>query len=239
MTEPMPPVLAQLGMTEAKWEEMGRTTDELLDSIPPPELFKTNPLWPYAVLIKHLPEEGPVEIYRHNPGLDVRELGSLIARLGQAAYGDWDAAARALEAAEWDLKRAADALDAPMCRAMDEFLDWMPERGKAALRGRYTQDIGPRVMELAAAADFDVEVMLGAALVTGWDLERAVKRLASHSKTYRRLRQQNKEWLRAARAARRLTVRRPWWMPRWLVDFLLELRDAVGEKEARAGVRRS
>jgi hypothetical protein len=243
MTEPVPHELARLGMTQQRFEEIGRAVEELLDRTPPLKLFERDPLLPYGRLMKRLPEEGKNGVARHHAELDAREIGSLAARLGQAAYGDWDAAARALEAADWNLERAIDALEAPMRQAqdqaIDEFLHRMPEQGKAALRERYTHDMGARVIELAAAADFNAEVMLDAALMTGWDLERAVRRLANRSKTYRRLRQQNKEWLRAARAARRLTVRRAWWVPRWLVDFLLELRDAGEEKEARAGSRSS
>jgi len=231
VTEPIPPELARLGMTQQRFEEMGRAVDALLESMPPFELFKVDPLLPFGQLMKRLPEEGKNGLALHHAGLDSRALGLLVAQLAGAAGGDWGAAAKALEAADWDLRRAIDALEAPMRRAMDEFLDRMPERGKAALRARYTDDIGPWVMELAAAADFNVEVMLGAALMTGWDLGRAVRRLAAHSKTYGRLRRQKKEWRRAVTAARRLTIRRPWWMPWWLADILLDLAGRGKDKE--------
>jgi hypothetical protein len=235
MTEPMPAELAGLGMTQRQFDEMGRAVDACLEATPPFALFQIDPLLPFGELMKRLPEEGKNGVARHHAGLDGRTLGLLAAQLAGAAGSDWDAAAKALEAADWDLEQAFHALSDPIYRAMDAFFDRMTERDRAALRARYdgvyAGNIGPLTMNLAGAADLNVEVMLRAARMAGWDLERAFKGLGGDPETRRRLRRQSREWRRAATAARRLTVRRPWWMPWWLADILLDVAGRGKDKE--------
>ena len=226
MTEPVPAEFARLGVTQRQFDQIGRAAEELLEATPPFALFQIHPVLPFGQLMKRLPEEGKNGVARHHGRLDSRALGQLVAQLAAAA-GGWDPAAKALEAADWDLERAFHTLSDPIYRAMDAFSDRMTDRDRADLRRRYDAghagNIGPLTMNLAGAAKLDVDVMLRAARRAGWDLERAFKALGGDPETRRRLRRQSKEWRRAATAARRLTVRRPWWMPWWLADILLDV----------------
>lgn len=85
------------------------------------------------------------------------------------------------DSAHWRVERALDRPSDPIYRAMDGFFDRLTERGLSALRYRYRDDnsgsVGPLLMNLAGAADGDVDTMLAAAESADWDLERASKLL--------------------------------------------------------------